>query len=85
LRGIAHERQICIPVIYKGLAVSAAYYRLDILVEGQIILEIKAVEQVLRVHRAQLLSYLRVTGKPKGLLINFNVPILAQGVTRLVL
>ena len=85
LRNVPHQRQICIPIIYKGLEVSTANYRLDILVDKEVVLELKAVEQVLRVHRAQVLSYLRLTGKSKGLLINFNVPVLTEGITRVVL
>jgi GxxExxY protein len=84
LRGIPFERQVSVPVLYKGAEMQGAIYRLDIVVENQVILEIKAVEEVLRVHKAQLLSYLRVTGKPRGLLINFNVPYLSEGITRVV-
>jgi GxxExxY protein len=85
LRGIAFERQVTIPVVYKGLLVPNATYRVDIVVEDQVILELKAVEQVLRVHKAQLLSYMRMTGRSKGLLLNFNVPYMNEGITRLVL
>lgn len=72
-----------IPVIYKGELLEAGY-RLDLIVEDQIIVEVKSIEKEAPVHRAQLLSYLRLTGKPLGLLINFNVPRLVQGVTRLI-
>lgn len=85
LRGIPHARQVNIPVVYKGTTVPNACYRIDVIVDDRIIVELKAVEQALRVHKAQLLSYLRVTGKPKGLLLNFNVPYLAEGITRVVL
>jgi GxxExxY protein len=70
-----------IPVVYKNLVLDGSY-RLDLLVEEAIIVEIKAVEVVLPVHHAQLLSYLRHTGKPLGLLINFNVEVLRKGVIR---
>jgi len=58
-------------------------YRLDVVVENKLIVEIKTVEQVLPVHEAQLLTYLKLSGLPLGLLINFNVPILKQGIKRL--
>jgi GxxExxY protein len=84
LRGIPFVRQVCIPVVYKGVGVRGASYRLDLVVADQVIVEIKAVEEVLRVHKAQLLSYLRISGKPKGLLINFNVPYLPEGISRII-
>jgi GxxExxY protein len=70
-----------VPICYKGVVLDSAY-RLDMLVEDQIVVEVKAVETVLPVHEAQLLSYLRLMDKPLGLLINFNVPLLTDGVTR---
>ena len=84
LRGISFRRQIELPVIYKGLKLGPAY-RLDVVVEEKVIVEVKAVERILPVHKAQLLTYLRITGTPVGLLINFNSPVLAQGIVRRVL
>jgi GxxExxY protein len=81
--GLNFARQVAVPVEYKGLKLDCSY-RLDLLVEDSVIVEVKALEQVLPVHPAQLLTYLKATGKPVGLLINFNVPILANGVKRMV-
>jgi GxxExxY protein len=72
-----------VAVRYKGLVLDGGY-RLDLVVEDLIIVELKSVETVLPVHHAQLLSYLRLTNKPLGLLINFNVPVLVNGVKRIV-
>jgi GxxExxY protein len=83
LRGIRFERQVDLPIDYKGLAVKGGY-RVDLLIEQVLIVEIKAVEEILPVHQAQLLTYLRLAGKPVGLLLNFNVPVLRQGIRRLV-
>ena len=82
LRGLRSERQRRLPVVYKGRQV-AADLRIDLLVEDQVIVEVKAVENLIPVHSAQLLSYLRLSGKPLGLLINFNVPLLRDGVRRI--
>jgi GxxExxY protein len=83
-RGITYERQVPVPLTYKGLKLESTY-RLDVLVEDRVILEIKAVDQMLPVFRAQLLSYLRLTGKKVGLLINFLASYVTQGIERLVL
>ena len=80
-RKLAFVTEQLVPICYDGVILDGAY-RLDLLVEDEIIVEVKAIETVLPVHKAQLLSYLRLTDKPLGLLINFNVPILTQGVTR---
>ena len=69
------------PLCYKGVILDSAY-RSDLLVEDQVVVEVKAIEAVAPVHEAQLLSYLRLMNKPLGLLINFNVPLLTDGVTR---
>ena len=74
---VKYEKQLKIPIVYKGL--SLGEYRLDILVENEIIVEIKAVDRYDRVFEAQMLTYLKVTGKKLGLLINFNVPVLKNG------
>jgi GxxExxY protein len=82
LRGIPFERQKPVPVRYKGLELECGY-RLDILVDNHIILELKAVETILPVHQAQLLTYLKLTGCKIGILLNFNVAIMREGIKRL--
>jgi GxxExxY protein len=84
LRHIPFERQKPLPIEYKGLKLECGY-RLDLLVAGQVVVEIKAVENLLPIHEAQLLTYMKIGGWKVGLLINFNVPILKQGIRRLVL
>lgn len=78
LRGIPFERQVPLPVEYKGVKLDCGY-RLDLLVKSAIILEIKCIEHVLPVHEAQLLTYLKMTGKRVGLILNFNVAVLSRG------
>ena len=78
LRDIPFARQVSLPVEYKGIKLDCGY-RLDIIVEDAIILEIKCLEHVLPVHEAQLLTYLKMTGKRVGLILNFNVGILTRG------
>jgi GxxExxY protein len=80
---IKFERQRPLPVEYKGELIECAY-RLDVVVEEALIVEIKAVSETLPVHEAQLLTYLKLTGLSLGLLINFNVPRLTSGVKRVV-
>jgi len=77
-------RQHPLPVVYKGIKLDCGY-RLDFLVENTVVVEIKAVESILPIHEAQLLSYLKLGGWQVGLLINFNVPVLKQGIKRIVL
>jgi GxxExxY protein len=77
------ERQKVIPIFYKGIKLDAGY-RLDLVVEEQVIVEIKAVSELLPVHEAQLLSYLKQAGGGRGLLINFNVKLLKHGIRRLI-
>ncbi len=83
LRQISLERQHPLPVEYKGTKLDCGY-RLDLLVANQVVVEIKAVDCLLPIHEAQLLTYLRLGGWRVGLLINFNVPVLKQGIKRLV-
>ena len=83
LRNIKYSKQVKIPILYKGEPVGTDYI-IDILVENELILELKAVELVLPVHNAQLLSYLRLTNKRLGILINFNVPRLVDGWKRVI-
>jgi len=82
LAGIQHAQQVALPVTYKGIDLDCAY-RLDILVERRVLLELKCVERLLPIHEAQLLTYLKLADLRLGLLINFNVPILKQGIKRL--
>jgi len=84
LRGVAFECEKPMPVEYKGLKLDIGY-RLDVLVDDRVILELKAVEQLTPLHEAQLLTYLRLSGVRVGLLINFNVPVLKDGLVRRVL
>jgi len=78
LRGIRFERQVPLPVEYKGVKLDCGY-RLDLIVENVLILEIKRVERVLPVHEAQLLTYLKMTDRRVGLILNFNVAALTRG------
>ena len=84
LRGLHYVRQVDLPVTYKGRELDCGY-RLDMVVEDAVILELKSVEKLLPIHEAQLLTYLRLSGKTVGFLINFNVPVLKQGIVRRVL
>jgi len=81
LRELDCERQKPLSLDYKGERFEAVY-RLDLVVEGKVIVEVKAVEQLLPIHQAQLLTYLRLTDLRLGLLTNFNIPILHRGVKR---
>ena len=83
LAGVPFERQVSVPLAYKGVALDCGY-QLDLLVEESVVVELKAVEKLLPIHEAQLLTYLRLAGKHTGLLINFNIPVLTQGLKRLV-
>lgn len=81
--GLRVERQKSLPVIYDGIAVDCGY-RIDVLVEDMVILELKAIDALAPIHEAQLLSYLKLSGKSIGLLINFNVMHLRDGIKRMV-
>ncbi len=83
MRGISFKRQYPLAIKYKGVQLDAGY-RLDLLVAEQVVVEIKAVESLLPIHEAQLLTYLRLGGWHLGLLINFNVPVLKCSIRRLV-
>ena len=83
LRGIQFARQVPIPVEYKGVAIGDV--RIDLLVEGKLIVELKACEALNDVHRSQCITYLKVTGHQVALLINFNVSLLKEGIRRIVL
>ena len=84
LRGLSVQRQVPLPVIYKGVKLDCGY-KLDIVVEGTVILELKTVENLAPVHEAQLLTYLRLSGIKIGLLINFFSPVLRNSIKRMVL
>jgi GxxExxY protein len=81
LRDLRFKRQVAVDVSYKGTLIEDAY-RLDILVEDSVILELKTVETLLPIHQSQLLTYLKLTGYSTGLLINFMVPVLKNGIKR---
>jgi len=82
-RNLAFARQQTLPVIYKGVQLDCGY-RLDVVVENRIIIELKAVDQLLPIHDAQLLTYLKLANISLGLLLNFNVLLFKQGVRRIV-
>ena len=82
-RNLVVESQVILPVFYDGIRIDAGY-RIDLLVENEIILELKAVEKIIPIHEAQLLSYLKLSNKQVGLLLNFNVLHLKDGITRVV-
>ncbi len=84
LRGLRFRCQVDFPLSYKGLKLDCGY-RIDLIVGDEVVVELKAVEKVLPVHEAQLLTYMKLASKPVGLLINFNVPLLTQGIVRRVL
>ena len=84
LRRIHYKRQQALPVEYKGVKLDCGY-RIDLVVEGLVILELKSVDSLQPIHEAQLLTYLKLTGLKVGLLINFNVPALREGIRRLVI
>lgn len=83
-RGLPFRRQVSLPLVYKGVRIDCGY-RIDLIVSDSLIVEIKAVEQLIPIHDAQLLTYLRLTGIQLGLLINFNQRTLMSGVRRLAL
>jgi GxxExxY protein len=78
--GIDYQRQLTLPLVYDGEVIETGY-RLDLLVAGLVVVEIKAVELLLDIHRAQLLSYLKLGGYRLGCLLNFNVPLMKNGMT----
>jgi GxxExxY protein len=78
------EREVALPLVYKGVHVDAGY-RLDLIVEGRVLVELKAIERLAPVHTAQVITYLRLTGLPVGLLMNFNAEVLRDGIVRVAL
>lgn len=84
VRGLKFEKQKPIPVVYKEIKLECAY-RADLLVENEVVVELKSQDAILPVHEAQILTYLKFANKKIGLLINFNVPVLKNGIRRFVL
>ena len=83
LMGIRVKKEIPLKISYAGRTLNELL-RLDLLVEDQIIVELKSIEEIMPVHKKQLLTYLRIADKPLGLLINFNVPLLKEGIVRII-
>lgn len=82
--GIAHRRQVGLPIVYKDIRLDCGY-RMDLVIEDELVIEIKAIERILPVHEAQMLTYLRLSGLRAGLLMNFNSVRLKDGLRRFVL
>lgn len=82
-RGINVKQQVFLPVVYKGEEIDINF-RMDLLVEDEIVIELKSVETILPIHEAQILTYLKLADKKLGLLINFNVPLLKNGFKRFI-
>jgi GxxExxY protein len=83
-RGLRVERQVVLPVIYDGVKIDAGF-RMDLLIEKSLIVELKSVETLLPIHEAQLLTYLKLSGLRLGLLVNFNVRLMVKGLKRIAL
>ncbi len=83
LRGIDHATEVLLPVVYKGVKLDCGF-RMDLVVPGKLVVELKTVEHLLPIHEAQLISYLRLSGIRLGLLLNFHVPLLKDGIKRLI-
>jgi GxxExxY protein len=81
-RGLTVEAQVPLPVVYESVHLEIGY-RIDLLVENAIIVELKACESIAPIHRAQLISYLKLSKKPLGLLLNFHVPLMRDGIVRM--
>ena len=82
--GIDVQAEVPLPILYKGQKVHEEGFRMDLLVEDTVVVELKSVDNVTDVHKKQLLTYLRLAGKPLGLLINFNEALLKDGITRVI-
>ena len=83
LRGLSFKRQEPLPIVYKGTKLDCGY-RLDIIVENAVVIELKACDKIEPIHRAQLLTYLKLSGLNLGLLLNFNTPVMRDGIVRIV-
>ncbi len=82
--GIAFGRQVALPVVYKTVKLDCGY-RMDLVVEDRLVVELKTIEKILPIHEAQLLTYLKLSGIRTGLLLNFNTAVLKNGIKRMVL
>jgi GxxExxY protein len=82
LMGVPFQRQVSVPVSYRGIQIESGL-RLDLLVADEVVIELKSIDALLPIHEAQLLTYLKLTQKRVGILINFNVPLLKQGIKRI--
>jgi GxxExxY protein len=82
IAGLTYKAQVPIPVRYKNVAIECGY-RADLLIEDCLVVELKAVEQILKIHEAQVITYMKLVEAPVGLLINFNVKLLKNGIRRL--
>ena len=80
-RGLSVESELELPLVYKGKEIGKTF-RIDLLVEDDIVIELKSVDELKPIHEVQLVTYLKLTNKPIGLLMNFNVPLLTKGVKR---
>jgi GxxExxY protein len=83
-RGLAVQRQLALPIVYEGERLDAGY-RLDLVIEGTVIIEVKSIDALAPIHEAQILTYLKLSGLRVGLLMNFNVALFRQGLKRFVL
>ena len=83
-RGIGYQRQVPLPVIFKGVSLECGY-RMDIVAEDRVVVEVKSIETLAPIHEAQLMTYLKLSGKKVGLLINFNCLQLRDGIVRRVI
>jgi len=81
-RGFGVLEELALPVVYDGKRLEIGY-RIDLLVQDSVIVEVKSMDGIAPIHRAQLLSYLKLSGKPLGLLLNFNVPLMKDGIVRM--
>jgi GxxExxY protein len=84
VQGISYLRQVPLPIQYKGVRLECGY-RMDVVVDGKLVIEIKSVDKLLPLHEAQLLTYLKLSGIRTGLLLNFNAMLLRDGIRRMVL
>ena len=84
VKGLKVEKQVDLPLAYQTVHLNVGY-RIDLLVENKLIVEVKAVEKLLPVHRAQVITYLKISGNQLGFLMNFNAPILKKGLERIIL
>ena len=81
-RGLTVEAQVALPIVYESVHLEIGY-RIDLLVENTVVVELKACESIAPIHRVQLLSYLKQSNKPLGLMLNFHVPLMRDGIVRM--